>query len=99
MAEKTKNLCAQIPEDLHNRVRQEQEQSGKTLSQYMTWLITTFYEKGSEKNMGETRTLAVQMPAELFDRLDAYLASHKLKKKEFIIGLVRKVLDEAENAN
>ena len=98
MAEKTKNLCAQIDEDLHNRVRQEQEQSGKTLSQYMTWLITTFYEKGSEKNMGETRTLAVQMPAELFDRLDAYLADHKLKKKEFIIGLVTKALDEAENA-
>jgi len=64
----------------------------------MTWLITTFYEKGSEKNMGETRTLAVQMPAELFDRLDAYLAKNKLKKKEFIIGLVTKALDEAENA-
>ena len=96
MAEKTKNLCAQIPEGLHNRVRQEQERSGQTLSQYMTWLITTFYE-GSEKNMGETRTLAVQMPAELFDRLDAYLASHKLKKKEFIISLVRKALDEADD--
>ena len=49
--------------------------------------------------MGETRTLAVQMPAELFDRLDEYLAKNKLKKKEFIIGLVRKALDEAENAN
>ena len=94
MAEKTKNLCAQIPEDLHNRVRQEQERSGQTLSQYMTWLITTFYE-GSEKTMGETRTLAVQMPAELFDRLDEYLAKNKLKKKEFIIGLVRKALNEA----
>ena len=99
MAEKTKNLCAQIPEDLHNRVRQEQEQSGKTLSQYMTWLITTFYEsKGSAKTMEDTRTLAVQMPAELFDRLDAYLTKNKLKKKEFIIGLVTKALDEAENA-
>ena len=95
MAEKTKNLCAQIPEDLHNRVREEQERSGQTLSQYVTWLITTFYE-GSDKNMGETRTLAVQVPTELFDRLDAYLAAHKLKKKEFIIGLVRKALDEAE---
>lgn len=63
----------------------------------MTWIITTFYE-GSEKDMGDTRTLAVQMPADLFDRLDAYLAANKLKKKEFIIGLVRKVLDEAENA-
>ena len=97
MAEKTKNLCAQIPEELHNRVRQEQERSGQTLSQYVTWLITTFYE-GVEKKVEDTRTLAVQMPADLFDRLDSYLASRKLKKKEFIIGLVRKALDEAENA-
>ncbi len=97
MAEKTKNLCAQIPEDLHNRIRQEQERSGQTLSQYVTWLITTFYE-GSEKKVEDTRTLAVQMPADLFDRLDAYLAKNKLKKKEFIIGLVRKALDEAERA-
>jgi len=99
MAEKTKNLCAQIPEDLHNRVRQEQERSGQTLSQYVTWLITTFYESiGSAKSMEDTRTLAVQMPADLFDRMDSYLASRKLKKKEFIIDLVRKALDEAENA-
>ena len=99
MAEKTKNLCAQIPEDLHNRVRKEQEQSGKTLSQYMTWLITTFYEsKGSAKTMEDTRTLAVQMPAELFDRIDAYCEKHKLKKKEFVTELIRKALDEAENA-
>ena len=34
MADK-KNLCAQIDTALHMRVRQEQEQSGKTLSEYM----------------------------------------------------------------
>ena len=98
MAEKTKNLCAQIPEDLHNRVREEQEHSGQTLSQYVTWLITTFYEGGRENNMGETRTLAVQIPAELFQRLNEYCKSHKLKKKEFILGLVRKALEESESA-
>lgn len=97
MAEKTKNLCAQIPEDLHNRVREEQERSGQTLSQYMTWLITKFYE-GREKNVEDTRTLAVQMPAELFQRLDEYCKSHKLKKKEFILSLVRKTLEETDSA-
>jgi predicted DNA-binding protein len=98
MAEKTKNLCAQIPEDLHNRVREEQERSGQTLSQYVTWLITTFYEGGRENNMGETRTLAVQMPADLFERLDKYLADHKLKKKAFIIDLITRALEETDSA-
>lgn len=44
MEEKTRNLCAQIPESLHARVRQEQEALGQTLGQYMTELITKYYE-------------------------------------------------------
>ena len=38
MADK-KNLCAMIPADLHARVRQEQERSGPTLSEYVEQLI------------------------------------------------------------
>ena len=46
--------------------------------------------------MENTRTLAVQIDAELFDRLDAYLKKNKLKKRNFITDLIQKVLDEAE---
>lgn len=103
MAEgKTKNLCAQIPEELHRKVSAERERSGQTLSQYVTWLITKFYEyeKGSVKmENGETRTLAIQISAELFDELDRYLEAHKLKKKAFLIALIRKALDEAKAAD
>ena len=60
MAEKTRNLCAEIPEELHCKVRQRQNESGKTLSQYMTWLITTFYEQEGAKNMEEMVTTAFQ---------------------------------------
>ena len=44
MAENIKHLCAPIPEALHTKLREQQEKSGKNLSQYMTWLITQFYE-------------------------------------------------------
>lgn len=40
MAEKTKNLCAQIPETLHDTVRSHQQASGKNLSEYITELLT-----------------------------------------------------------
>lgn len=43
MADK-KNLCAMIPADLHARVRLEQEQSGKTLSEFVEQLITDYYK-------------------------------------------------------
>ena len=45
----TKNLCAQIPVDLHRQVREHQEESGKSLGEYMTWLITTFYQMEEDK--------------------------------------------------
>lgn len=57
MAEKTKNLCAQIPESLHAKVRERQEESGQTLGQYMTELITKFYEQEGKPTMKENRSL------------------------------------------
>ena len=94
--EKTKNLCAQIPEALHARVREEQQRSGRTLGEYMTELITQYYERKEGMTMkdGNTRTLALQIPADLFDALDRYLAEHKLTKKEFITRLIQDALAE-----
>ena len=92
--EKTKNLCAHIPESLHSRVREEQQRSGMTLNEYMTLLITQYYERKEGATMKDTntRTLALQIPADLFDALDRYLAEHKLTKKDFITGLIRDAL-------
>ena len=95
MADK-KNLCAQIDTALHARVRQEQEQSGKTLSEYVEQLITDYYKmKENTKMTGDTRTLAVQIPEELFLRLDAYLKRSGIKsKKQFLISLIEAALAE-----
>ncbi|MDD3227776.1 MAG: 4-oxalocrotonate tautomerase [Oscillospiraceae bacterium] len=100
--ENTKNLCAQIPEALHARVRSEQEQSGKTLSQYITALITEYYDFQKEgKKMDTPRTMAFQISEELFQRLKRYLdsesdrTSRKVSQKEFVLGLIQKALDEA----
>ena len=99
--EATKNLCAQIPESLHARVRTEQEQSGKTLSQYVTALITEYYQQKEGKKMDGTRTMAFQIPEELFQRIKRYLDSEtertgkKLSQREFVLGLIQQALDEA----
>ena len=102
MAEPTKNLCAQIPVELHNRLRAEQERSGLTLSAYMTDLLTKYYEKRSEKTVEGMRTMAFQMPEEMFQRLKKHLEREsqrigkKVSQKQFVLDLIRQVLDEAE---
>ena len=40
----TKNLCAQIPIDLHERVSEERERLGQTTSEYITNLIQEYYD-------------------------------------------------------
>ena len=94
---KTINLCAQIPEELHAKVREEQERLGKTLSEYVGQILKDYFEQKEGKNMnGNTRTLAFQVSEELFERLKAYLTANKLKQKEFVVGLIEKALEQWE---
>lgn len=95
--ENRKNLCAMIPEALHAQARTEQEQMNLTLSQYVEMVLKEHFENGG-KNManGTTRTLAFQVPEELFERVKAHLKVTGLSQKEFVIGLIEKALQEAE---
>ena len=97
--EARKNLCAMLPVALHTRVRQEQEKAGMTLGEYVEAMITEYYDWKDGKIMtGEMRTLAAQIPAELFDRLDRYLKERGIKKKDFLVDIITRALEEAEAA-
>ena len=97
--EARKNLCAMLPVALHTRVRQEQEKAGMTLGEYVEAMITEYYDWKDGKIMtGEMRTLAAQIPAELFDRLDRYLKERGIKKKDFLVDLITRALEAAETA-
>lgn len=104
MAEKLKSLCAKIPEPVHNQVRERQMESGKTLDQYMSWLIPRFYEleellkQGGMRDMsGTTKTLAFQVSGELDARVKRYLAGHeKLTQKAFVVGLIETAVSQWE---
>ncbi len=96
MAENTKNLCAPIPAELHAQLRQRQEESGQTLSQYMTWLITQFYESEGKTAMKENqRTVAFQVPEELFEQFKEYLKQRGVKQNAFFLSCIQRALDEA----
>lgn len=97
--ETRKNLCAMLPVALHTRVRQEQEKAGMTLGEYVEAMITEYYDWKDGKIMtGEMRTLAAQIPAELFDRLDCYLKERGIKKKDFLVDIITRALEEVEAA-
>ena len=103
----TRNLCAQLPLDLHQRVCEAREQLGLTTAQYITNLLLEYYEM--KENGGNTamtnsksRTLAFQIDEDLFLRIKAHLeretarTGKKLTQREFVLGLIEEALNEAE---
>ena len=95
--EEKKNLCAPIPLSLHQRLRTEQERRGQTLADYITDILREHFEGGARTMNANNRTIAFQVPEELFGRLKDYLARNDLKQKDFILGLIERELNDAGN--
>ena len=102
----TKNLCAQISLDLHQKISEEKERSGLTTAQYITNLLTEYFEMkkngGNQIMANGTRTMAFQISEDLFQRIKAHLdretarTGKKLTQREFVLGLLEEALNEAE---
>ena len=90
-----KNLCEMIPAELHARIMAEKEEwELNTLAEYVERIFAEHFEGGN--SMKAERTLAVQIPAELFERLKEYLAARNLKQKQFLIQLIESALEDTE---
>ena len=107
MADK-KNLCAQIDIALHNRVTEEKDRLEMTTSQYIAALLTEYYKMKDENggiNMTGSRTMAFQIPEELFQRIKRPLeretlrTGKKLTQRDFVLNLITQALDEADAEN
>ena len=105
--EQRKNLCAQVPLSLHDRVTEAREQLGQTTAEYITNLLLEYYEmkeNGGKETMANnnTRTMAFQIPEELFQRIKAHLeretarTGRKATQREFVLGLIEEALESAE---
>ena len=74
-----KNLCAHIPIALHEKVSAARAEAGLNTNDYVTQVLTEYYdwkENGGNimaRKAENTRTLAFQIPEELFQRIKDYL--------------------------
>ena len=100
--EHTKGLSCQIPESLHARVTAERVAANQSLSEYITELLTNYYENRGKNDMAQTRTMAFQISEDLFQRIKDYLAreserqGRKVTQREFVLGLIEDALRQAE---
>ena len=92
MADEKKGITVKIDASLHAEIREFIESNGMTMAEFVSQaLYNELHPKiqpQEVKNMGPTRTMAFQMPEDMFQRLKNYLHRHGITQKEFVLGLV-----------
>lgn len=89
-----KGITVKIDAELHAEVRQYLESHGMTMAEFVTLALQDelhpkIQMKEDTKSM---RTLAFQVPDDLFRRIKEYLQRNNMTQKEFIIGLIEQEL-------
>ena len=102
-----KGITVKVDAGLHAEVRAYIESHGMTMAEFVTLALTDelhpkFHEK-EEKYMGNMRTVAFQVPEDLFQKVKEYLQRNNMTQKEFLIGLIEDELErdmaELESVN
>ena len=99
-----KGLTVKIDADLHAEVRKYLDAHEMTMAEFVTMALKDeLHPKNMMKEgttMEKTRTLAFQIPEELYLRIKDYLQRNNLTQRQFVIGLIedelRREQDELE---
>ena len=95
MSEEKKGVTVKIDAELHEEVRRYLNDHDMTMAEFVaTAMRDELHPKIFDKEADvKTRTLAFQVPEELFGRIKDYLTRHNMTQKEFVIGLIESELD------
>ncbi|MCM1060080.1 MAG: hypothetical protein NC452_07275 [Eubacterium sp.] len=87
-----KGITVKIDADLHAEIREYLEKHEMTMAEFITLAtqdeLHPKLNLTEEKNMANMRTLAFQVPEELFHKIKDYLQRNNMTQKEFVIGLI-----------
>ena len=95
--ENKKGITVKIDAALHAQVREYLDAHNMTMAEFVTQALDNeLHPKNDMKEgatMANTRTLAIQIPEELFQRIKDYLQRNNMTQKQFLIGLIEEELD------
>lgn len=95
--EAKKGLTVQIPLDLHTEVKQYIEQNNMTMAEFVALALQDElhpqYQEKEENKMANMRTLAFQVPEDLFQKIKDYLRRNNVTQKEFVMSLIENEIE------
>ena len=95
MPNEKKGITVRIDAELHAQVREYIEAHGMTMADFVAQALDNeLHPRIQEVNsMGNMRTMAFQIPTEMFDEIKDYLNRHHMKQKDFVLGLIKTELE------
>ena len=102
MATETKGITVKIDAGLHAQVREYVEAHGMTMGEFVAQALDNelhpkFQMQEANKMAANTRTIAFQVPEDLFQRIKDYLARNNMTQRQFFLGLIKAELDREQN--
>lgn len=97
MAEEKKGITVKIDADLHAEVKAYVESQGLTMAEFVSKALDDELHPKMNMNGGTTmekmRTMAFQVPEDLFQKIKDYLNRNHMTQKDFVIGLITREID------
>lgn len=95
--EGTKGITVKIDAGLHAEVRAYLETHGMTMGEFVALALDNELhpkiQMKEEKSMENMRTVAFQVPEDLFQKIKDYLQRNNMTQKQFILGLIENELE------
>jgi len=92
-----KGISVRIDADLHAEVSQYLRDHSMTMAEFVTLALDDElhpkYNMKEVNNMENMKTIAVQVPEDLFQRIKEYLQRNNMTQKQFLIGLIEDELE------
>lgn len=100
MATETKGITVKIDAGLHAQVREYVESHGMTMGEFVAQALDNELHPKLQmqevNKMANTRTIAFQVPEDLFQRIKDYLARNNMTQRQFFLGLIEAELDREQ---
>ena len=92
-----KGVTVKIDAELHAEVKKYIEEHGIKMGDFVTLALQDELHPKlkiqEDKNMGNMRTLAFQVPEELFQKIKDYLQRNNMMQKQFVVGLIENEIE------
>ena len=94
-----KGITVKIDADLHAEVRQYLEATNMTMAEVVTQALDDELHPKFQKEdmkMENTRTIAFQVPEDLFQRLKDYLRRNEITQRQLLVTLIEEELEREQ---